>query len=146
MLEFKILVETNREYDAIAIRVKLPSVNNNPMFKYDWGILGLGSSEPKPIFPIGEWTANDTDVCWAWFNVESSWSKTMTFKAKIAKSATKSIELTVYAIKNIHGDYDESHDSISVTGKKDISSKFCVNKLISIKYFFNINFKLSKYV
>lgn len=117
-LEFRIFVGTDNEYKAIAIGVKLPSIDDRPMFNYDWGILGFGSSEPKPVFPIGEWSANDTDVCWAWFNIDEPWSKTMTFKACIKKEGLESVELTVYCLKDMNGNYDEAHDSVSVLGQK----------------------------
>ena len=138
MLDFKITVNTNREYLVVAVLVKLPMIDKNPMFIYDWGAFGLGSSEPKPIFPIGEWTANNTDVCWAWLLVDSSWSKEMTFKATITKPGTKPIELIVYGIKDIEGNFDESYDSISVTSKKEKSSVIIKNR----QYFIMILEKL----
>lgn len=116
ILEFKIAVETNRDYVLVGILVKLPLIDNSPMFNYI-----EGSSWPKPIFPIGEWAANDTDVNWAWFLVDSSWSKEMTFKAKIKKTGSNSVDLTVIALKDINGNYDEVYDSTYVTAKKDRS-------------------------
>jgi len=124
-LEFKIIVETNREYKAVAVGVKLPSIDDSPMFNYDWGVLGLGSSEPKPIFPIGEWSANNTDVCWAWFLVDASWSKTMTFNAWTKKDGTESVELTVYGLKDLNGNYDEVYDFVTVLSKKNRFIDFC---------------------
>jgi len=132
-LEFKITVDTSKDYILIGILVKLPSVGNTPMFNYDWGILGVGSSNPKPIFPIGDWTANNTDVCWAWYIVDESWSKEMTFEATIMKSATKSIDLKVYALKNVNGDYDEFFDSVTVKSEKTRSFSFLNNALNSLK-------------
>jgi len=131
-LEFKITVDTSKDYILIGILVKLPSVGNTPMFNYDW-ILGVGSSNPKPIFPIGDWTANNTDVCWAWYIVDESWSKEMTFEATIMKSATKSIDLKVYALKNVNGDYDEFFDSVTVKSEKTRSFSFLNNALNSLK-------------
>ncbi|MCK4364811.1 MAG: hypothetical protein KAW45_02045 [Thermoplasmatales archaeon] len=124
-LEFKIIVETNREYKAVAVGIKLPSIDDSPMFNYDWGVLGFGSSEPKPIFPIGEWSANNTDVCWAWFLVDASWSKTMTFNAWTIKDGTESVELTVYGLKDLNGNYDEVYDSVTVLSKKNRFIDFC---------------------
>lgn len=118
-LDFKITVETSREYMVVAILVKLPSIDKNPMFSYDWGTLGLGSSEPKPIFPIGEWTANNTDVIWAWYLVDSSWSKEMTFQATAVKTGSGTIKLSVIGVKDLMGNYDEVYDSVSVTSKKE---------------------------
>jgi len=113
ILEFKINVKTNRDYLTVGILVKLPLIDNTPMFNYV-----EGSSWPKPIFPIGEWAANDTDVNWAWFMVDSSWSKEMTFKAKIKKSGSRFVDLTVIAVKDMNGNYDEVYDSVSVTAEK----------------------------
>ena len=118
ILEFKIFVETSIQYKAIAIGVKLPSVDDIPMFNYEWGPLGLGSSVPKPIFPIGEWSANNTDVNWAWFNVDGPWSKTMTFKALIKKAGSESVELTVFGLKDLNGNYDEVYESVTVLSEK----------------------------
>ena len=132
-LEFKITVDTSKDYVLIGILVKLPSVGNTPMFSYDWEILGVGSSNPKPIFPIGDWTANNTDVCWAWYIIDESWSKEMTFEATIMKSATKSIDLKVYALKNVNGDYDEFFDSVTVKSEKIRSFSFLNNALNSLK-------------
>ena len=117
-LDFKITVETNREYILVGILVKLPKAGKSPMFNYDWGALGLGSSEPKPIFPIGEWTANDTDVCWAWYVVDASWSMEMTFTASIMKTGEKSVDLTVYGLKDVNGYYDECFDSVIIKADK----------------------------
>lgn len=133
-LEFKITVDASKDYILIGILVKLPSVGNTPMFNYDWGILGVGSSNPKPIFPIGDWTANNTDVCWAWYIVDESWSKEMTFEATIMKSATKSIDLKVYALKNVNGDYDEFFDSVTVKSEKIRSFSFLNKALNSLKH------------
>ena len=88
------------------------------MFNYEWGPLGDGSSVPKPISPIGEWSANNTDVNWAWFNVDGPWSKTMTFKALIKKAGSESVKLTVYGIKDLNGNYDEVYDSVTVLSEK----------------------------
>jgi len=143
-LEFKVNVEAQRDYEVIAILVTLPTVSKSPMFDYDWGLLGLGSSEPKPIFPIGEWSANDTDVCWAWFIVDSNWEKEMSFKAKIVKSGSKSINLRVIAVKDIIGNYDEINDSISITADKSKCIKSLFNKFLEKSIIFKIcnNIKL----
>ena len=138
-IEFKINVETNREYKAVAILVKLPLVGNNPMFNYDWGLLGLGSSKPKPSLAnpncFGDWTANDTDVCWAWLLVDNGWSEEMTFQAITKKTSTKTIELKVYGVKDIHGNIDEAYDSISITVKKDDSKAMLKNHRIFLNFF-----------
>jgi hypothetical protein len=130
MLEFKVTVETQRDYVVIAILVTLPVNGNYPVFNYDWGLLGLGSSEPKPIFPIGEWSASNTEVTWAWFIVDTSWSKEMTFNAKIVRSGSNSVDLKVVAVKDVQGNYDECLDSISITGERSrITNSYFYAKL-----------------
>ena len=134
-IDFKITVETSREYFAIAILVKLPLIDNNPLFSYDWGTLGLGSSEPKPVFPIGEWTANNTDVSWAWFLVDSGWSKEMTFQATVVKTGSKTIELKVIGVKDIiEGNIDDAYDLVSITSKKQSSKTMISNHLFLLRF------------
>jgi len=132
ILDFKITVETNRDYVLVGILVKLPLIDNTPMFNYiEW------SSWPMPIFPIGEWAANDTDVSWAWFIVGPSWEKEMTFKAKIIKTGSSSVELTVIALKDVNGDYDKVTDNTYITAEKN---KYTHNpNLLSKKFFILLN-------
>jgi len=120
LLEFKINVKSSVDYITVAVFIELPLVNNNPMFEYDWGLLGLGSSDPKPIgFPIGEWTANNTNVSWAWFFVASSWSKDMSFKAMVKKTGSEYVKIKVYGMKDVDGKDDEFFDEIKVNSKKN---------------------------
>jgi len=83
-----------------------------------------GSSWPKPIFPFGEYFANNTNVIWAWFNVDSSWSEEMTFRAKLEKPGSGNIQLKVIGIIDSQGNYDEVTDTISITSKKSLSFVF----------------------
>jgi hypothetical protein len=127
-IDFRINCQTTIEYLAIAVKVELPCFGKNPMFEYDWGILGLGSSEPKPIFPFGDWSANNTDVFWAWYNInDDSWSKEMTFIAKIVKSGTETIKLRVIGVKDIQGNSDECSDSVEIQAKSS-RSKTVINQ------------------
>jgi len=129
LLEFKINVKSSRDYLTVAVFIELPLVNDDPMFEYDWGLLGLGSSDPKPIgFPLGEWTANDTDVSWAWFLVSPSWSKDMSFKAKVKKTGSEYVNLKVYGMKDTNGNDDEFFDEIRINSKKN-------NKPVFLNYF-----------
>jgi len=114
-IDFKINVETETDYEVIAIKVELPVVNNNPMFNFI-----IGSVDPKPDVLSGEglWMANDTAVVWAWFTTESFWSKEMTFSAYVDKIGSDNIDLTVIASKKNDVNYDDAYDSISFSAEK----------------------------
>lgn len=114
-INFKINVQTETDYEVIAIKIELPESNNKPMFTYT-----IGSVNPKPSLLNGEgvWLANDTDVVWAWFNTEESWSKEMTFSAKIDKGGSDSIDLKVIASKKNDNNCDEAFDSINCNVEK----------------------------
>lgn len=115
-LNFKIDVQTETDYEVIAIKIELPMINNQPMFLFT-----LGTVNPKPDFFEGEglWFANNTVVGWAWFDTEETWSKTMTFSAEINKPGFGNIDLTVVASKENDNSYDEAYDSISFSAEKD---------------------------
>jgi len=109
IVEIKIDADIEIDYKVIAILIELPEIDESPMFSYI-----EGTASPKPIFPIGDWQANDTQITWSWYLVSSAWSKEMSFKAIVQKSGSKSIDLTVIAVKDMNGNYDEIHDSVDI--------------------------------
>lgn len=141
ILDFKINVQTETDYEIIAVKVELPESNNQPMFNYI-----IGSVDPKPTILDGGgmWLANDTDVVWAWFNTEESWSKEMTFSAKINKGGSGDIDLAVIASKKNDDSCDEAFDSIHCNIEKSrfsykIRSPILLFRNLS-KFLFDCNF------
>ena len=93
--------------------VELPSIGEKNMLEYI-----SGSSSPKPIFPIGEWFANNTAVGWMWVITGDSWDKEMTFKAKVKEPGNRQISLSVIGVIDTDGNYDEVFDTVSIDSEK----------------------------
>jgi len=108
-LEFKITVEISRSYIWFGILVDLPEVNNNPMLKYK-----IGSASPLPL------DVNDEEIKWSWINIDSPWNKETSFKVKIERGGSKTVNLLVGGTYNSNGKImeDEKSDSVDITVEK----------------------------
>lgn len=114
-LEFKIDSSANRDYTLFTVVIGLPIINEEPMFDY----IEL-SAGPIPGPLKGFFEASDTDVIWVWYMIETSWSEEMTFKAKIKKPGTGTVNLYVVGIIDLdEGFYDDVTDAVQVTGEGD---------------------------
>jgi hypothetical protein len=111
ILEFKIIVNSSKEYPGVLILIELPTINDNPMFNYI-----NDSASPIPGLLEGHFEASDTEIIWIWYLINEFWSKEMTFKAKIVQSGMSTVKLTVLGLIDIDH-YDYANDSVEVTGK-----------------------------
>ncbi len=130
IVEFRINVQTHRSYEGVGIYVELPSTAGVNMFEYV-----TDSSSPKPVLPFGVWDADDTNVMWFWFLTGPSWSKEASFRAYIREEATRSVNVRVTGIISFDPDdplFDESTDSVEVTGEDDGPCCFPAGTLITM--------------
>jgi hypothetical protein len=130
MLEFRINVQAHRSYEGVGIYVELPSISGVNMFEYV-----TDSSSPKPVLPFGVWDADDTNVMWFWFLTGSSWSKEASFKAYIREEGTRTVNVRVTGVISFDPDdplFDESTDSVEVTGEDDGPCCFPAGTLITM--------------
>ena len=107
-LEFYIKVRSTRigGHSNVFVTVTLPTINSNPMFDY------VGGSASNSDNLLG---ANNEELVWYYALILRNNFKEMTFRAKIKKVGTKSVDLTVFSIvPDTSG--DPSTDSIQITG------------------------------
>ena len=115
-LEFKIDVSStlSHRYLGVFVTVFLPEINGSPMFTY---IAGSASD------PFNLLEANDKEVVWSYVAVHLASPKEMTFKAKIVKPGSKSVNSTVFSI--MPDTYDNLiTDSVHTTSTEDNSFYF----------------------
>jgi hypothetical protein len=106
ILEFKVTITINRAYGLCGAAVFLPEIDGSPMFDYE-----EGSASPEPLEGSG-----DEKVSWAWGYRIPPYTKELTFKAKIKKVGTRTVELEASGVISIHEE-DTAFDSVSVTGQ-----------------------------
>ena len=136
-IEFKVYIEISRPYFWFGGVVELPSVNNENMFN------NIRSVSPKPLPPIGIYRVEDDEVSWIWFGIDqSSWSKTMSFKATIAKKGTQNIELVVGGNYSDNGQSKEGMETdsirIIVNTAKNKQKNFVDKDFIKNKFYYLI--------
>lgn len=113
-VEFSITAQVSRNYFWFGMLVELPTVNNQPMFEVDFD-----SVSDKPVLPFGTWRGSNKELAWSWFEVSSSWSKTVSFEATVKKSGSLNINLIVGGdyVENSQIKEDSGSDSIDVSSK-----------------------------
>jgi hypothetical protein len=111
ILEFKITTETYGDYKDCCIAVVLAEEDEESIFNY----IRL-SANPIPKAKEGTFIATNKIVIWYWYDVDDSWSKVMTFKAKIVKKGSIEAGAGLIAIID-EEDEDKCSDSVEVTVK-----------------------------
>jgi hypothetical protein len=104
-LEFSIRISSllSTGHEGVFVVVLLPKIDEDPMFTYS-----VGSSSDPPIH------ADNEVLIWIYTELASNSPKELMFQARIAKSGTGRVDLTVNSL--VPEDSDE--DYIQVTGKK----------------------------
>ena len=104
-LEFSIRINSylSTGHEGVFVVVLLPKIDEEPMFTYS-----VGSSSDPPMH------ADNEVLIWVYTELASNSPKELMFQARIAKSGTGRVDLTVNSL--VPEDSDE--DYIQVTGKK----------------------------
>jgi len=115
-IEFKINAESNKDYFGVVVKIDLPNQDNDPeetMFRYI-----RGSVSPVPDSREGIVFGTDHIVIWAYdISKEKSWSKEMSFRAKLIGPGSGQINLEVHWATEDR-EIDSVEDSVEITGKK----------------------------